>query len=86
MKTVIPASSLASHRFEERPQANGIGINGCFLRMEPNAFNLIGGDPTVLEPLECLVRRRKLLAYKPRSFWSAINTPSDKNIGTSCAN
>jgi glucose-1-phosphate cytidylyltransferase len=67
-------------RFEEKPQGDNGWINGGFFVMEPEVFDYLGDDDTILErePLEGLARQGQLSAYKHRGFWWAMDTLRDK--------
>jgi len=49
--------------------------------MEPEVFDYIKGDETILErePLENLAKDGQLCAYKHRGFWQSMDTMRDKN-------
>ena len=49
--------------------------------MEPNVFDYIADDRTVLEkePLENLASGEELVAYKHNGFWQPMDTLRDKN-------
>ena len=66
--------------FIEKPTGDGAWINGGFFVLEPPVFDYILGNDTLWErePLEKLARDRKLLAYKHRGFWQAMDTLRDK--------
>ncbi len=66
--------------FKEKPKGDGGWINAGFFVMEPEIFNYIEGDNTVLEnePLENLAREGNLVAYKHTGFWQPMDTLRDK--------
>lgn len=66
--------------FAEKKQEDAGWINGGFFVMEPEVFDLIEGDNTVLEqgPLETLARLGKLSVFKHRGFWRPMDTLRDK--------
>ena len=68
--------------FAEKPQAAEGWINGGFFVMEPAALDLIDGDATALEgtPLERLVARHELAAYRHPGFWHMMDTPRDRAL------
>ncbi len=68
--------------FQEKPEGDGGWINAGFFVMEPEIFNYIEGDSTVLEkgPLENLARDGQLVAYRHRRFWQPMDTLRDKRI------
>ncbi|MFA7342842.1 MAG: glucose-1-phosphate cytidylyltransferase [Terrimicrobiaceae bacterium] len=67
--------------FEEKPQAREGWINGGFFVFEPQIFDCIEGDHTMLErqPLERLARRGELMAYCHDGFWQCMDTLRDKH-------
>lgn len=67
--------------FQEKPRGDGAWINGGFFVMQPEVFDLIEGDATILErdPLEQLAGRGELAAYKHSGFWQPMDTLRDKN-------
>lgn len=68
--------------FKEKPQTTQGWINGGFFVLEPEFFNLIEGDSTVLEeePLERAAEAGELKAYLHDGFWQCMDTMRDKNI------
>ena len=69
------------HGFQEKPKGDGAWINAGFFVMEPNVFDYIADDRTVLEkePLENLASGEELVAYKHNGFWQPMDTLRDKN-------
>ncbi len=68
--------------FIEKPAGDGGWVNGGFMVMEPQVFDYIDGDETVLErePLENLAKDGELVAYKHKGFWQPMDTMHDKNV------
>ncbi len=66
--------------FEEKPKGDGAWINGGFMVAEPEIFDYLTDDATVLEkePLTQLAEEGKLVAYKHSGFWYAMDTLRDK--------
>jgi len=66
--------------FQEKPKGDGAWINGGFFVLQPEVFDYIDGDETVLEkaPLENLAREQQLAAYKHVGFWQPMDTLRDK--------
>jgi len=62
--------------FDEKPQAGEGWINGGFFVFEPQIFEYLNGDETVLErePLENLAADNQLMAYKHNGFWQCMDT------------
>jgi len=67
--------------FLEKPKGDGGYINGGFGVFEPELFDFIKDDSTILErePLESLAKMGQLSAYKHDDFWYAMDTLRDKN-------
>jgi glucose-1-phosphate cytidylyltransferase len=68
--------------FKEKPDGDGVWINGGFFVMESAIFDyLTEGDATTLErkPFEQLAETGQLNAYKHYGFWRAMDTLKDKN-------
>lgn len=68
-------------KFQEKPQAGEGWINGGFFVFEPEIFNLIQNDETLLErePLELLANRGELMTYKHEGFWQCMDTIRDRD-------
>jgi glucose-1-phosphate cytidylyltransferase len=68
-------------RFEEKPQGDGLWVNGGFFVLEPAALNYIEGDDTIWErgPMERLAAAGQLSAFAHAGFWQPLDTLRDKN-------
>lgn len=68
--------------FQEKPQLHDGWINGGFFAIEPEFFDLIDGDSTLLErePLEKAVKAGELMAYKHNGFWHCMDTKRDHEL------
>lgn len=68
--------------FEEKSKANEGWINGGFFVFEPEVFDYLESDSTILErePLEKLANDGQLIAYKHDDFWQCMDTLRDKNL------
>ena len=68
--------------FKEKPQLHEGWINGGFFVIEPNFFDLIEGDGTLLErePLEQAVKAGELMAYCHEGFWHCMDTKRDHEL------
>jgi glucose-1-phosphate cytidylyltransferase len=66
--------------FREKPLGDGDWVNGGFFVMEPEVFDRIAGDDTILErePLESLAADGQLGAFKHEGFWQPMDTLRDK--------
>lgn len=69
-------------KFEEKPQSSEGWINGGFFVLEPEVFDYIDGDQTILEkePLERIALEGQLQAFKHNSFWQCMDTMRDKKM------
>ena len=68
--------------FVEKSKEDGGWINGGFMVLQPEIFDLINGDSTVFEkePLETCAKNDKLNAYKHGGFWQCMDTLRDKQF------
>jgi glucose-1-phosphate cytidylyltransferase len=68
--------------FSEKDKEDGGWINAGFMVLEPNIFELIEGDNTILEkyPLETLALRNQLNAYMHNGFWQCMDTQRDREV------
>lgn len=66
--------------FREKEMDDGSVINGGFMVLEPEIFDFIEGDNTVLEkgPLETAAKTGELMAYHHKGFWQCMDTQRDK--------
>lgn len=66
--------------FQEKPQGDGAWVNAGFFVMQPEIFDLLEGDETILErePLESLARNGELMTYKHDGFWQPMDTLRDR--------
>lgn len=68
--------------FIEKPQGDGGWINAGFFVFEPELFDYLVDDSTVLEkePLEQIAKDGLLVAYKHNGFWQPMDTMRDKTL------
>ena len=68
--------------FKEKPQITRGWINGGFFVCQPEFFDLIRDDATILEqdPLEFVAQENQLMAYKHEGFWQCMDTKRDKDL------
>jgi glucose-1-phosphate cytidylyltransferase len=68
--------------FKEKAQTGEGWINGGYFVFEPQVFDYLHGDETVLEetPLENLAHDGQLMAYKHKGYWQCMDTLRDKNV------
>jgi glucose-1-phosphate cytidylyltransferase len=90
MTTVQPSGRFGSvdidqkngiSAFIEKPKGDGAWINAGFFVFEPQIFDYISGDDSVLEksPLEKLAKDGQLSAFKHEGFWKPMDTLREKN-------
>ena len=68
--------------FQEKPQMGQGWINGGYFVIEPNFFDLIEDDMTILEqtPLEQAARMGELMAFSHNGFWQCMDTKRDRDL------
>lgn len=66
--------------FMEKPQGDGVMINGGFFVLSPDVLEYISDDSTVWErePLERLAYEGQLAAFQHEGFWQPMDTLRDK--------
>ena len=66
--------------FKEKPERKNEWVNGGFFVLEPNIFEYIENNETVWEkdPMEKLVRKKQLVAYRHNGFYQPMDTMNDK--------
>ena len=69
-------------RFQEKPQLHEGWINGGYFVIEPEFFDFIEGDATMLERerLERAAKMGELIAYKHDGFWQCMDTKRDHEL------
>jgi len=67
--------------FKEKPQITQGWINGGYFVIEPEFFDLIQDDSTILEkePLERASELGELRAFKHHGFWQCMDTKRDRD-------
>jgi glucose-1-phosphate cytidylyltransferase len=67
--------------FKEKPQMGKGWINGGYFVIEPEFFDLISGDDTILEqePLEKVAAMGELMAYQHDGYWQCMDTKRDRD-------
>ena len=62
-------------------QETDMWINGGYFVFRKEIFNYIrDGEELVLEPFERLIKERRLISYRHKGFWRAMDTLNDKRI------
>jgi len=66
--------------FREKSKNDCNWINGGFMVLQPEIFDMIDGDSTVFEkqPLETAAAQGELMSYKHDGFWQCLDTLRDK--------
>ena len=66
--------------FNEKPQVGEGWINGGFFVFEPEIFDYLLDDSTVLEadPMQRLTADGQLMAFKYKGAWQCMDTPRDR--------
>jgi glucose-1-phosphate cytidylyltransferase len=69
-------------RFQEKPQLHDGWINGGFFVVEPDFFELIPDDQSMLErePLTSAVAMGELMAYRHEGFWHCMDSKRDHDL------
>jgi glucose-1-phosphate cytidylyltransferase len=67
--------------FQEKPQTGQGWINGGYFVIEPEFFDLIQEDQTILErePLERVAKMGELMSYQHKGFWQCMDTKRDRD-------
>lgn len=66
--------------FREKSDLDGDVINIGYMVLEPEFFDLIDGDETILEksPMSSLLDKNELMAYTHKGFWQCMDTLREK--------
>jgi len=69
-------------QFSEKPQTREGWINGGFFVFEPEIFNYLADENTVLErdPMEQLAADGQLCAFQHEGFWQPMDTLREKRL------
>jgi glucose-1-phosphate cytidylyltransferase len=72
----------AVKQFSEKPQTKEGWINGGFFVFEPEIFDYLEDDSTVLErdPMEKLAADGQLFAFQHEGFWQPMDTLREKRL------
>ncbi|MGH1406888.1 MAG: glucose-1-phosphate cytidylyltransferase [Rhodomicrobiaceae bacterium] len=68
------------HSFKEKPKSESNRINGGFFVLSPKVIDYIADDSTIWEhePMETLVKEKKMAVYEHDGFWQPMDTLHDK--------
>lgn len=68
--------------FQEKPEGDGMWINGGFFVLEPGIFEYLQGDMDDIQwekgPLLSITRDKQLSAYKHYGFWKCMDALRDR--------
>ena len=72
----------AVHSFREKSASDGAPINAGFMVMEPEVFEYIEGDQTILErePLMRLAADGQLMSYSHKGFWQCMDNKREYDL------
>lgn len=82
-KGVLDIDAVGAVRsFREKREGDGAPINAGFMVMEPQVFDYLEGDRTVLErePLERLAAEGQLMSYRHVGFWQCMDNVREKEL------
>ena len=69
-------------QFVEKPQGDGVWINGGFFVLEPEVFNYLDGNMDDIQwekkPLIDIPNDGQLASYKHNGFWKCMDALRDK--------
>ncbi|NWO20406.1 glucose-1-phosphate cytidylyltransferase [Oribacterium sp. oral taxon 102] len=68
--------------FREKEEMDGAAINGGFMVFQPELFEYLEGDETVLEqePMHRLAADGELMSFYHRGFWQCMDTQREKRL------
>jgi glucose-1-phosphate cytidylyltransferase len=70
------------NKFQEKPQGDGVWINGGFFVLEPGVFKYLEGNMDDVQweklPLAQLAADKQLAAYRHKGFWKCMDAMRDK--------
>lgn len=82
-KGVLDISDIGAVKaFREKRDADGIPINVGYMVFEPQIFDYLENDYTILEkiPMERLATEGNLMSYQHTGFWQCMDTMLEKAI------
>lgn len=76
----IELSDDIVNHFGEKTTSEHGWINGGYFVLEPGVFDYIDGDETIweIEPINRMVHKKMLAAYKHEGFWQPMDTLREK--------
>lgn len=72
----------AVRSFREKSRTDGAPINAGFMVLQPEVFNYIEGDQTILErePLQRLAENGQLMSYSHTGYWQCMDTKREMDM------
>lgn len=72
----------AVHSFREKSLSDGAPINAGFMVLEPQIFDYLKDDDTVLEkePLQKLAEQGELMSYSHKGYWQCMDNMREKDM------
>jgi glucose-1-phosphate cytidylyltransferase len=69
-------------KFDEKPQLTDGWINGGFFVFNRKIFNFLNNKNEMLErePIQKLIKKKNLMAFKHDGFWMCMDTSRDKQV------
>ena len=79
-KGVLDVSKGVIKSFREKDDMDGALINGGFMMFNPEIFDYLEGDKTVLEqePMRRLAAEGQLMGFRHDGFWQCMDTQREK--------
>jgi glucose-1-phosphate cytidylyltransferase len=72
----------AVQAFQEKPDGDGVWINGGFFVLQPEIFDYLEGDMDEVQwekkPLVEIAQSNQLVAYRHEGFWKCMDAMRDK--------
>ncbi len=82
-KGILDISEFGAVRsFREKRLADGVAINAGYMVFEPEIFDYLNDDDTILEnvALEKLAKDGQLMSYKHDGYWQCMDSVREKQI------
>lgn len=77
----MDSNGIVDH-FVEKPEGDGMWINGGFFVMEPGVFDYLNGNVDEIQwekgPLQKIAQNKQLAAFKHRGFWKPMDALRDR--------
>ena len=77
----MDSNGIVDH-FVEKPEGDGMWINGGFFVMEPGVFDYLKGNVDEIQwekgPLQEIAQNKQLAAFKHRGFWKPMDALRDR--------